>query len=267
MAKKFTKLFLGDLVVTIGGKSFRKLSVGEPTLTAGLYDDEDNLVASWDTLVNSYGMDVEKDYANSSDASKPYYVLTNNTELTDGVKLIVGHVTRIGKYAFASCKLTHISIPDGVTTISSGAFADCYKLTSIEVPDSIVSIDARAFSQCYKLNTTIPISVTSIGEYAFYSCDALTEVTIPDGVTIIAAYSFYGCKSLTSITIPSSVTSIGQNAFSPEGYQYEVLVESITFKGTVAQWNAITKGSNWNTAAIGGQKISKVTCTDGTVTL
>ena len=34
-----------------------------------------------------------------------------------------------------------------------------------------------------------------------------------------------------------------------------------TFTGTKAQWNAITKGSNWISSA----KTSKVTCSDGEV--
>ena len=60
---------------------------------------------------------------------------------------------------------------------------------------------------------TIPNSVTSIGDYAFYCCTGLTSVTIPDSVTSIGDYAFYGCTGLTSVTIPDSVTSIGYWAF------------------------------------------------------
>ena len=60
---------------------------------------------------------------------------------------------------------------------------------------------------------TIPNSVTSIGEYAFYGCTNLTSITIPNSVTYIGYYAFGGCTSLTSITIPNSVISIGQYAF------------------------------------------------------
>jgi hypothetical protein len=61
---------------------------------------------------------------------------------------------------------------------------------------------------------TLPNTLKSIGDYAFYGCGHLTSVTIPASVTSIGNSAFYGCSGLTSITIPSSVTSIGNSAFS-----------------------------------------------------
>ena len=60
---------------------------------------------------------------------------------------------------------------------------------------------------------TIPDSVTSIGDSAFFGCSGLTSVTIPASVTSIGKCAFYGCSGLTSVTIPDSVTSIGATAF------------------------------------------------------
>ncbi|MDE7098653.1 MAG: leucine-rich repeat domain-containing protein, partial [Ruminococcus sp.] len=60
---------------------------------------------------------------------------------------------------------------------------------------------------------TIPNSVTSIGNYAFWHCLSLTSIIIPDSVTSIGEYAFSDCQRLTSITIPDSVTSIGEYAF------------------------------------------------------
>ena len=60
---------------------------------------------------------------------------------------------------------------------------------------------------------TIPNSVTSIGDGAFFGCRNLTNITIPNSVTSIGNNVFASCNSLTEITIPNTVTSIGGNAF------------------------------------------------------
>ena len=58
-------------------------------------------------------------------------------------------------------------------------------------------------------NTTIPNSVTAIGNFAFAYCYGLTSIVIPNSVTEIGNGAFEGCAGLTSVVIPNSVTSIG----------------------------------------------------------
>ncbi len=141
------------------------------------------------------------------------------------------------------------TIPDGVTSIEYYAFYGCTSLTSVILPDSVTSIDGEAFSSCFSLTSivagvananyasfdgvlynkdmktliacpvgktgafTIPVTVTSIDDFAFFECSSLTKVIIPDSVTSIGDNAFYHCSSLTSITIPDSVTSIGWRVF------------------------------------------------------
>ncbi len=83
------------------------------------------------------------------------------------------------------------------------------------IPNSVTSIGNSAFWGCSGLTSvTIPNSVTSIGNSAFRNCSGLTSVTIPNSVTSIGGHAFYNCSSLTSVTIPNSVTTIGDSAFS-----------------------------------------------------
>ena len=192
--------------------------------SAGVYDSEGNLIASWDRLKNEYKLDIEKNYdkstckTNNSDGNSMYYVL-NQDEFKEktGLKIIIpSSVTSIGGYAFYYClSLTNIKIPEGVTNIGEHAFDHCSSSTSIEIAESVTSIGDYAFYYCRSLtNIKIPKGVKSINQCTFWYCDSLTNITLPEGVTSIEGKAFLGCISLTRIDIPSSVTSIGEYAFS-----------------------------------------------------
>ena len=70
--------------------------------------------------------------------------------------------------------------------------------------------------------------VTTIGDYAFSYCRALTSVIISNSVTTIGERTFANCYSLTSVTIPSSVTRIEDGAFSDCGNVKQITSEAVT---------------------------------------
>ena len=110
--------------------------------------------------------------------------------------------------------IKRIIIGDGITTIGSSAFRNCFALNSVTIPNSVRTIGEAAFEYCSALTSvTIPNSVTTIGNHAFFGCSALTSVTIPNSVTEIGYSTFGDCSALTSVTIPNSVTTIGNHAF------------------------------------------------------
>ena len=127
-------------------------------------------------------------------------------------------VETIGNTAFQNSAVTSVTIPDSVTAIYSGAFANCSQLTNISIPNS----------------------VTFIGFSTFEHCTSLKSITLPSSLRSISEALFFGCSQLTTIHIPVSVTSIGNNAFAdcPS-------LMTVTYPGSKTQWDDdITKGSN-----------------------
>ena len=106
-----------------------------------------------------------------------------------------------------------VAVPENVKVVKERTFSYT-NITSVTIPTTVTSIGEYAFYGCTRLKSvSIPKSVTSIGRYTFYGCASLTSVTIPNSITSIGEYMFVGCTGLTSVTIPTSVTSIGEYAF------------------------------------------------------
>ena len=108
------------------------------------------------------------------------------------------------------------SIKEGVRIICNNAFFCCRSLTHIVIPDSVTSIGDKAFYRCSSLTSfVIPNGVTRIGNGAFLGCSSLKEVAIPNSVTSIGDGAFWGCSSflIKYISIPKSVICLNGNPF------------------------------------------------------
>ena len=125
-------------------------------------------------------------------------------------------LTTIGTYAFAHCRvLSSITLPTTLTIIGDYAFYDCDALINMVIPESVTTIGNNAFLYCDALsNVTLPSGITHVEDNAFASCPSLTTITIPYGVTTIGNYAFYDCDALTTVNMPNSLVTIGNYAFA-----------------------------------------------------
>ena len=147
--------------------------------------------------------------------------------------------------------------PESIS-ISGFAFTSCEKLKNVGMLEQTSKVDTGSFQVCSELSIIkLPNNSGNIYMSLFSGCTKLKYVEIPDSVTYIAPSAFSGCSSLESIVIPSGVKNLYDWCF--KGCS---LLTSIFYKGTIEEWNKITKVTDWdlNTGNY------TVYCTDGEIT-
>lgn len=103
---------------------------------------------------------------------------------------------------------------------------------------TVTTIGEWAFSSCELLQSVdISNTVTTIKFGAFASCYALSSISIPNSVTSIEGSAFFFCNSLSSIVIPDSVTSIEETTFFGCTALNSIVFPSVVSIGKGAFWN------------------------------
>lgn len=157
---------------------------------------------------------------------------TNGTKYTEPIKLT--ETTRINAVAFARAgtpfhsKFTTLDyyilkngesefiVDDG--TYRCGIKAYLGNDTNITIPDKIngievASINERCFKDSNIESVTLPSSVTSIEQQAFYGCNNLKSINLSN-VKFIGTEAFTNCPSLTDNIDLSSVEMISERGFA-----------------------------------------------------
>jgi hypothetical protein len=207
-----TSITIAESVTSIGGLAF----LGCTSLTTIMVDPFNSFYSSVDGVL--------------FDRSQTELIQCPATKA--GSYTVPKSVTTIEGAAFFSCSsLTSVTIPETVTSIGEWAFLGCTNLTTItvdplnsfygSVDGVLLNKNQTTLVRCPAGRTggyTIPKSVTSIGDYAFFSCTSLTNVTIPDSVTYIEAAAFSCCSSLEGIYFQGKVPSVGSYLFDGANY-------------------------------------------------
>ena len=162
---------------------------------------------------------------------KPSGVCPKWYKWVDGVGCVyVDPVKIVRCSSTTSTTLTHSEVMYYTSTSSASWITKTrYELLNGIIGDCVTSIGNQAFDTCSALTEiVIPETVTSIGYSAFSACYSLSSVNLPSGLTSIGFDAFRSCSSITSATIPSGVTSIGNGAFYGCSSLTSITVEATT---------------------------------------
>ena len=158
-------------------------------------------------------------------------------------------------YKLNDITLGELNIPSNIERIDVKSFENS-SVTSLNI-DKLNFIHLSAFENCTELETVNINSVDTIHIAAFRNCTNLTKVSIND-IGHIRGSAFQGCTNLKEFNLGKLKNITVDNIFfnCPN-------LTFINYKGTMEEWNSISKSSIWNR----GSSLEYIHCIDGDVEL
>ena len=161
--------------------------------------------------------------SNLNDVKIPETVTFSNRELK---------VVSIGDKVFAKSSISSIEIPSSILKFDGGStFKGCKNLTKVTFDGDckIKVIPTSCFADCEHLELIkLPISVTTIGKYAFEN-SAIKSIGL-SAVSYIGGSAFIDCKNLSEITLSGDYCDISELAFRRSGLTIVHIPETCNLK-------------------------------------
>lgn len=278
-----TSLDLGKSVTTIGNSAFAgcpdiqyitSLAQIPPTIAddtfIGLYDTANVIVADKSYLDTNWSL-FKNIFVYFYDGALNYILKPAKEDGAENLATVYP-----GDYS----KLTEVTIPyrisveqeDGtyvryiVDGIDKNTFKDCsqLKIVSFHNRSTVKFIGDYAFAGSGILSISLPATVDSIGNYAFYNTPSLSKIDLKEGLTTIGEFAFsLSGTDETSINVPSTVTTIGTDAFK-DFKCGKVDITDITVWCNIDFANAYANPLNSGSLYLNGTKVTDLVIPNGT---
>ena len=249
-------------VTSIGNGAFNGCSILEkvtiyatsvPTLGTDVFTDNktgrkiyvfSNCVTAYKAAWSTYTNDIEAitpDYSGDCGKTNSDNVKWQLAGDNDHYTLYISGTGAMADYAsennkpwyYYSLNITSVLIEDGVTSIGNNAFKNCVDMMSVTIPNSVTSIGEYAFYRCNIKSVTIPASVESLCNKAFKSCSNLATVylqrcTTP--ITTLGTEAFDNCNKLAKIYVLSDLVDTYKAATNWSAYESKIVgAYTVTF--------------------------------------
>ena len=196
-------------------------------------------------------------------AANPYDIVNGELLSSNGNLLLMDEtgtltipdsVTKIGEGAFANLSgLKTIIIPGTVKEIGANAFAYNQTLGTVIMQEGVEIIGDGAFRYCSNLkNVQMPESLTKLNTLAFYNDIKLERISIPSQIKIIPSFAFNSCQNLSEIKLPNHLEIIQASALSRTQFKEITIPETVTqiapsaFSNNKNLRNIVLEGENNN---------------------
>lgn len=139
------------------------------------------------------------------------------TASSDLLNIGKSNVDNVYRAMFADSPLQSVYLSRWlIYNIDNEACAPFYSqsgLSDLRFGETLGDIGKYLFEKCTALESVNIPGVESIGEKAFFECNALSTLTLNEGTRSIGERSFSECTDLKNVKLPSSVVSLSDGCF------------------------------------------------------
>ena len=156
-----------------------------------------------------------------------------NAPSQDGMVVIPDSVAVIGLDAFRSCtSIRGITLGRSTTTLEEGAFRDCTSLAQFAVAKGNTAFMADQWGVLYSRDQTMLHYYPAGRAWPYYN--------VSDSTTTIGSYAFSSCQNLVNLFVPKTVTSFKTTYYSASCISNCPSITICCYKGSAAASYAIS---------------------------